>query len=614
METEQLLGVAAILVLGVAATWIAWRSKLPAILVLLVLGFIAGPISGAINPDQLIGSILLPIISIAVSIILFEGGLNLKIAGLRHTARVVRNLITIGVLVTWLVGGFGAYFFLGLEAPLAILIGAIFVVTGPTVIMPLLRYLRPTAQLNTIIKWEGVVVDPIGAILAVLVFQATLVGGFPEAATTILLNLLKTLLLAGVLGGVGAGIIMLAFRRYWIPDYLHNPVTLMMVIGTFAVSNWAQADSGLLTVTLMGIVLANQRVVSVKHIAEFKENLRVLIISSLFIILAARLNLTDLEHIGWGVVPFLALLILVARPTAVLISTFRSRLNWRERAFLSALAPRGVVAAAVASVFAIRLNELGYPQAQIMVPVAFVVITATVLIYGLSAPILARVLKVAAPDPSGVLLVGGSLWLREIAEVLHREGIKVLLVDTTWANVSRARMAGVPVFYGNILSEYALDEIDTTGMGYIIAGTSDDEYNSFVISQFSNIFGRDKSFQVSTETEHAHEQKRKVSKYLRGRVLFDPMMTGKRLSEACASGAIIKVTRLTPGYDYEAYRKNQKSYSIPLFIITEKGKLLVFSRSYKPRPQPYQKLISLVFPRESHPVMTKVHAAPANKV
>lgn len=593
MEIQHLLGLAGILVLGVGAMWLSWRLRLPAILVLLVTGFLAGPIAGLIKPDELIGQLLIPLVSLAVAIILFEGGLNLKIAGLRQTAAVVRNLVTVGALITWAIGTIAIHFIIGLELPVSILLGAIFIVTGPTVIMPLLRYLRPTAQLNNIIKWEGVVIDPIGAVLAVLVFQVILTGGFQEALATIALVLVRTLLVASVLGMAGAAVIVTAFRKYWVPEYLHNAATLMLVIAVFAASNWMQADSGLMTVTFMGFLLANQKIVSVRHILEFKENLRVLIISSLFIILAARLELAELSHIGAGSLLLLAVLIFVARPAAVLASSVGSRLTWREKAFLAALAPRGIVAAAVSSLFAIRLSELGFIQAGAIVPTAFVVITGTVAVYGIAAPFVARSLGVAVPDPQGVLLVGGALWVRQVAEALHKEGIKVLLVDDTWSNVSQARMAGVPVLYANMLSEYALDELETGGLGYLIAGTSDDEYNSLVIAQFGNIFGRAQSFQVSPETPSVHV-KRTVSRYLRGRILFNVKMTGNVLNQAISCGGKVKVTRLSPEYDYQAFKADRPTDSIPLFVITEKGKLGFFSEDARPKPQPGQKLISLI--------------------
>jgi len=275
--------------------------RMPSILFLLVFGFLAGPVTGLLDPDALLGELLLPIVSISVAIILFEGGLTLRLEELREIGGVVLALVTLGAIVTWSLAAAAAHFVLGLEVQVAVLLGAVLVVTGPTVIGPLLRHVRPTGRVADILKWEGIVIDPIGALLAVLVFEALLVGAF-------------------------------------------------------VLSNHLQAESGLFAVTLMGLVLDNQKHVAVKHILDFKENLSVLIISALFILLSDRLEPSHFSHFGMESVLFLAILIFVARPTSVLTSTLRSDLDWRERLFLSWMAPRGIVAAAVASVFALKLS------------------------------------------------------------------------------------------------------------------------------------------------------------------------------------------------------------------------------------------------------------------
>ncbi|MFQ5798761.1 MAG: cation:proton antiporter, partial [Bacteroidota bacterium] len=330
MFEDLLIGLASIIVLGIVAQWLAWRLRLPSILLLLILGFIAGPVTGILNPDALLGDLLVPLVSVSVAVILFEGGLSLRIAELRETGSVVRNLISVGALVTWVISAGAAALILGLDFALAVLLGAILVVTGPTVIVPLLRQVRPVARVGSILKWEGILIDPMGAMLAVLVFEAILSGGFQEASTLAVMGVLKTVFIGGSVGALGAGVIILLLKRYWIPDYLHNAVSLMMVVSVFTASNFLQAESGLLAATLMGVVLANQKAVAVKHIIEFKENLRVLLISSLFILLAARLQVNDLNYIGASGLAFLGVLVLIARPAAVGLSALGSEMSWRE--------------------------------------------------------------------------------------------------------------------------------------------------------------------------------------------------------------------------------------------------------------------------------------------
>ena len=593
-----LIGLASIIILGIGAQWLAWRLKLPSILLLLVFGFIAGPVTNLLNPDELFGDLLLPIVSISVAIILFEGSLNLRLAELRRVGGVVLKLITLGVLLTWLIGAAAAYFLLDLDLSLSVLLGAILVVTGPTVIIPLLRHLRPSGQVGSILKWEGITIDPIGAVLAVLVFGAIIASGPQEAATSIVTNLSLTILAGGVIGAAGAIVIILLLRAYHIPDFLHSAVTLAVVIGVFTASNLIQTDSGLLAATVMGIVLANQNVVSIRHIMEFKENLRVLLISSLFILLAARLDMNSMAQIASiGGLGFLLVLMLLARPLSVLVSTLRSKVNWPERLFLSCLAPRGIVAAAVASVFALRLAEAGYPQAELLVPLTFMVIVVTVAIYGLAAAPLAQRLKIARPNPQGVLIIGGHTWARNTALALKEEGFKVLVADANWANISAARMAGLDTFYSNILSQYAQDEIELGGIGRLIALTSDDEFNSLAIIQFANIFGRAEVYQLPPNGE-SKGQKEVTSHHLRGRPLFGPGITYNYLSGRFADGATIKTTGLTEEFDFDAFQAYHGQDAVPLFLVDQNDNLTVFTADKPPKPQPGQKLISLMNPAE----------------
>ncbi|MAH22161.1 MAG: hypothetical protein CMO12_05060 [Thaumarchaeota archaeon] len=604
MDQNLLLGLTGVVALGIGASWLAWRLRLPSILLLLIFGFIAGPVTGFLNPDTLFGDLLLPVVSLSVAIILFEGGLNLKLAELRKTGGVVRNLVTVGVLVTWLIGTGAAYFVLGFDIELAVLLGAILVVTGPTVIQPLLKYLRPRGQVGKILKWEGIVIDPIGAILAVLVFEVIVAGGFQEATALIVTSLLKTIFLGGAIGILGAIIVMLLMNHYWIPDFLHNVVTLMMVITAFTASNLIQEDSGLLAVTLMGIILANQKLVSVRHIMEFKENLRVLLIASLFILLAAHLEISALADINLGsLVVFLGILMLIARPLSVVLSTLGSELSSRERLFVSWFAPRGIVAAAVASVFALRLvesNHLQVEQAELLVALTFVVIAGTVAIYGLSAAPLARRLKVAEPNPQGVLIVSGHIWARAVANALQGEGYKVLMVDANWENISAARMAGISTFYANILSQYALDEIELGGMGHLIALTSDDEFNSLAILQLANTFDQSALYQLPSRSEEKG-RKGKVSRHLRGRLLFGHDITYTYLTARFAAGAVIKATSLTEEFDYDAFQAYYGETAVSLFLIDQSDNLIIFTADNQPKPKPGQRLISLIDPSETSP-------------
>ncbi|UCG86557.1 MAG: sodium:proton antiporter, partial [Gemmatimonadota bacterium] len=489
-----LIQLAAVVVLGIGATWLSWRFHLPSILLLLVVGFLAGSVTGLLDPDALLGDLLFPVVSLSVAVILFEGGLSLDIAELRDIGRVLRNLITIGVLVTWVGATLLARVLLGFDWDLATLLGAILVVTGPTVIVPLMRHVRPSHRVGSAIKWEGIVNDPLGAILAVLVFEVIIGGGQEFSADTVVVVL--TALAAGtILGLAGAALLVVALRRYWIPDFLQNPGALAVALAVFATANLLQEESGLLAVTVMGSALASQKLVSVRHIVEFKENLRVLLISILFIVLAARIPVSALLETSVSGLLFLGGLIVLVRPAAVALATLRTRLNWRERCFLGFMAPRGIVAAAVSSIFALELVQSGHQSAEQLIPITFLVIVGTVLVYGVAAAPVARWLRVASPDPQGLLIVGADPWIRSVAELLQREGVEVLLVDSNWAHVAAARQSGLRAQYGNVLDEQAMDALDLDGIGGLLAVTSNDEVNALAALHFGEVFGRARVYQ-----------------------------------------------------------------------------------------------------------------------
>ena len=587
MEENLLIGLASIIVLGIGAQWLAWVLRLPSILLLLVAGLVAGPTTGFLNPDGLLGDLLLPIVSLSVAVILFEGGLNLKISELRQSGSIVRNLVTLGTLITWVVGTLAAYLIFDLDFKLAVLLGAILVVTGPTVIMPMLRYLRPGGRVGPILKWEGIVIDPIGAVLALLVFEAVFASGFNAAAV----DLLRTILFGGAAGLLGALLLIEVLRRYWLPDFLHSVFALALAIAAYGAANQLQTESGLIAVTLMGIILANQKRASIRHITEFKENLSILLISGLFILLAARLDFGQLDGLGGSFI-LLVVLMFIARPLAVFASTIRSSLSTREKVFLSWMAPRGIVAAAVASIFGLRLTDAGYAGGELLVSLAFVIIAGTVTVYGLSAPPVARWLKVAEPNPQGVVIVGGHPLGRAVAAALKEEKVKVILVDTNWANISAARMAGIPTFYANILSQYALEGLDLGGIGRLLALTTDDEFNTLVTQEFGKILGRNNVYQLPPDTSDKAAREA-VSHHLRGRYLFAEDASYNRLNSRFAAGASIKTTVFSKEFSFEDFKARYGEETLPFFAVDQNGKLVIFATEKPPQPQPGQKLISL---------------------
>ncbi len=594
MDEHLLLGLSAILVLGIGAQWLAGRLRLPSILLLLLLGFLAGPVSGLIDTDAYFGDLLFPVVSLSVAIILFEGGLSLRLSELPRLRGVIGRLISVGALVTWIVGTLAAHYIVGLDWPLSVLLGAILIVTGPTVVGPLLRQIRPRGKAAKALKWEGILIDPVGAVLAVLIFEAILDGEFGQAPSVIGLGVLQTLAI-GVIGGVlFAGLIVLVIRRYWVPDHLHNPVTLLMVVIAFALSNVLHPEAGLLTVTVMGVVLANQNQVSIRHIVEFKENLQVLLIGTLFILLASRLQPGDLFNTGWQGILFVAVLVLVARPLAVLVSTWRSDLTVKERVFLAWMAPRGIVAASVASIFAFELVASGHSGAEQLVPLTFLVIIGTVTLYGLTSGPLARALGLAEKNPQGILIVGAHKLGQDIAEALQSSGFRAALIDSDGRNVWESQERSLMAYYGDALSEALLDEIDLSGIGRLLALTSNDEVNSLAALHYRDVFGRAEVYQLDIDEQFAGQEP--VTQHLRGRSLFGPKVSYESLCALQEAGASVQITEMTEHFDYVALQSLYGNAVIPLFLITNKDELLIYTSDYQPIPKAGQKLVSLAPP------------------
>jgi len=598
---SPLLYLTLVLALGVVAQWIAWKFRLPSILLLLALGFGLGHFTG-VKIDAFLAegdahsNPLLSAVGLFVAIILFEGGLTLKFKELRESGLPILRLCTIAVALSF--GATTAFMagVLGYDLRIAALTGAILTVTGPTVIAPLLRHVNPTRKMASIVKWEGIVVDPIGAILAVLIFKASLAE--PQAAwigTTISIG---KLLLVGVAGGyLLAKAIEWLLRHHLIPDYLQPVFLLAAVAVAFTASNQVEKEAGLLTVTVLGIALANQRTVSVKHILEFKENLRVLIISSLFIVLSGRITAGELQEIWPKGLALIAFLILVGRPLSVFGSLLGSdNTTLRERTFLAFLAPRGIVAAAVASIFALEFGaaavdgvhfgdraELIASQANELVALIFLVIIGTVAVYGLTAAPLARKLGLASRNPTGILFAGADAWARLAAKALKDDGHRVMLLDTNFDNVSAARLAGLEAHRANILSEFAEEELDFNGLGSLIAGTPNDEVNSLASQRFIHQFGRAGVWQLAAQDRN-HHHRNTAAHDVRSRTCFSGGPDHPTLQQLALGGGVVKKSNITDKFSYEDFLETYGEHTpVVLFLADE-------SRGLRPAPAEMDKV------------------------
>lgn len=584
----------AIAVIGIVAffsQWVAWRVRLPAIVFLLVSGLILGPALGWVNPDELLGDLFFPLISLSVAIILFEGALTLKVNEIRELQDVVQRLVTIGAIVTWVTVAVVTHYVMGFSWQVSLLFGTLTSVTGPTVISPLLRSVRPSANVANTLRWEGIVIDPVGALLAVLTYEM-IVSIDKNLHWIHTIELFLLIVVAGTLIGALAGYVTgWLIRQHKVPDFLENIFTLGVLLLAFVVSNRVAEESGLLAVTVMGFVMANMKDVKIEEILHFKENLTVLLISGLFIILAARIPAEQLWELGIPSLIVLAIIMFIIRPLVIFICSFGSSLNWRERAFLSWIAPRGIVAAAISALFAERMADLGYSEAQYLVPLTFLVIIGTVVIQSATARPLAVALGLSEPAPKGFLIIGANPVAKAIGKVLQEQGIKVLLADSNRENIRKARVEGLDVFYGNALSTYADQTMSLAGVGKLLGLSMQNELNTLAGMRFKPDFGESNLYTLGAVSS---EEKHQVSDNHRGHTLFGNDLTYNRIAGILAKGGEIRVTSLTEEFNYKSYIYQKDRVVFPLFAIDPKEGLHVFVEGEKLTPEPDWKVVGLV--------------------
>ncbi|MDF1577832.1 MAG: sodium:proton antiporter [Desulfobulbales bacterium] len=599
MIADKALAVAAVIFVGILCQWVAWKIKLPAILFLLMVGILGGPMLGVIDSTALFGDLLFPFISLSVAVILFEGSLTLEFHQIARLKGIIRSLITVGVLATWLITAGAARLALDFSWSLALLFGAITVVTGPTVIVPMLRTIKPVTSVANVLRWEGILIDPIGATLAVLVYEFMFAGSSGAAFENTGLSFAKIIglgLFLGALTGYAYGQLL---RRHWLPEFLHNVATLGAVFMLFAFSNHVQHESGLLAVTVMGIWLANMKGVDVDGILDFKESLSLLLITVLFIVLASRLDLEMLKVLGWpAVFVFLAIQFL-ARPLSVMLAGFRSTLTWPERHLLAWIAPRGIVAAAISSLFAIKLEAIGYQGAELLVPLTFLVIIGTVVLQSSTAGFIAKWLGVAEPDPKGVLIIGANHVAIAIAEQLQRQGFRVLLVDSSWDKILTARIRGFDTYFGEPVSEHADRHLDLVGIGKMLALSPRGTLNVLACTHYRMEFGYSSVFSLQTGSDGDVAPDRKMASRHGGLTLFGREITYSRLAELLGKGWFLKTTGLSDTFTFDDYLEYYSEGVVPMFAVNPKGRLKVFTAEEKILPGKDWAVTGLVPPAES---------------
>ena len=603
MESQALI-IAMIGVLGIGAQWFAWRTGLPAIVLMLAAGFLAGPVAGELgyrllDPEAAFGEMLDPAISIGVALILFEGGLSLDLRELRHSGGAVWRLATIGVIVGWALGALAASQIAGLAWPVAILFGGILIVTGPTVVIPLLRQANVQTRPNSILKWEGIVNDPTGALCAVIAYEYfRRLTETPDATLfEVVPPLIIAAILAGLIGYAAARLIAYLFPRGAIPEYLKVPVLFTAVIGVFVLTNKIEHEAGLVAVTVMGVTLANTGFNSLRSVHPFKENIAVLLVSGIFILLSSSLSWSDLSYLdprqeaGLRFLLFLLALLFVVRPLTVLISLLGSTVPWNERLFVAWIAPRGIVLVAISGLFALRLNEIGYSDGQVLTALSFAVVVATVLAHGFSINWVAKLLKVKVDTRPGVLIVGATPWTIALAKELQALKVPIMIVDPSWQSLATARREGMPFYHGEILNEATEHNLNLTPYQFLVAATDNEAYNTLVCNEFAHEIGRDRVYQLG-ESADGDDDKHSLPLSLRGRALFESGLGVTDVADRQREGWVFRKTRLSEEFDFEDAQETLPDSANMLLLVRETGMLRFFTHAAKPEPRAGDTIVS----------------------
>ncbi|MDC3416829.1 cation:proton antiporter [Aquibacillus salsiterrae] len=585
---------------GVGSQWLAWRFRLPAIVVMSIVGLLAGPLLGIIDPEKSFGDLYHPIVSIAVAIILFEGSLNLDFKEVRGLGRPVFRIVTWGALVSWILGSLTAHYIAGLSWAVAFVIGGIFIVTGPTVILPLLRQSKLKPRPAKILKWEGIIVDPFGALLAVFAFEIIVFfTGDEKDLTALLFFFLASILavLIGIISGKGIGWM---FEAGYIPEFLKSPTVFIAVVACFTIAEEVADETGLLAVTAMGMVLANMDISSIKDMRHFKENISILLVSTIFVMLTASLSVdTLIDVFNLRIIGYVLLMLFLVRPLSIFLSTIGTDLSIREKILVGWIAPRGIVALTVASYFASILFEKGFEDAAIVTSLTFALVFFTVCAHGFTMSWLAKKLNLSAEGQPGTLLVGSNSFSVALANIFRELDIPTIITDSSWEKLLKARKAGVPFHYGEILSEQTEYRLDMTPYDYLISSAEFDSYNTLVCTTFIPTFGRNNVFQVDIDSSTGENVDNMV-KTIGGRTLFSSEISLEELIYRVEGGCVFRKTTITDHYSYDQYLAGRDEHTVQLFVLKRSKQLEFFANDTEINVESGDIVVSLTPPSKEY--------------
>ena len=595
METTLLI--ALIGALGIGSQWLAWRLQLPAIVLMLAAGIVAGPITGWVNPESDFGELFRPMVAVAVALILFEGGITLKFNALRDAGPAVKRLVIIGAPLGWIFSTLAARYGAGLGWDAAVIFGGILIVTGPTVVTPLLRQARLAKRPAEILRWEAIVNDPVGALAAVLAFEGVMAlhgeGEILETGGHVALGVL----LAVFLGYLAGKALVISFSRGWVPEYMKVPVLFVLILGVYALSDAALHESGLLAVTVMGFVVGNARLPALRELKRFKEHITVILVSGVFILLAASMEWEMLSRLNFSALIFVLLIMFIARPAAVFLSLLGTDIPPKEKLMVAWIGPRGVVAVAVSGLFGARLTEVGVEDGQLLAPLAFLLVIATVVAHGFTIKPFARMLGLTSAAAPGVLLAGASDWVVALGKTLNDAEIPVLIAERNWWRLRNARNQGIRVYYGEILSEAAEHSVDLHHYGALLAVSDNDDYNALLCADLAPEFGRNNVFQIDRHEDNLREGDLPVT--IGGRTLARGYPF-EYFARNHAEGWAFKLTNISTEYSLKHYKETRPEAEI-LAVVSPNGTLKFAGPDHLPKAVDGDRILAFEQGREAAP-------------
>ncbi|MGK0545696.1 cation:proton antiporter [Halomonas cupida] len=591
---SPVLAFSLIAALGIGAQWLAWRWKVPAIVLLLLSGVLIGPVSGVLDPHAVFGDLLEPLVAVAVAMILFEGGLTLNLTRLRGAELAVKRLVFLGGPLVWGLATLSGHYIGGLSWASASVLGGILIVTGPTVIIPLLRQASLKRRPGEILRWEAILNDPVGALAAVLAFEITIVMYSSHDLSVTLGHMLLGIVVATAVGLATAWGLIRAIKAGQIPEFLKVPVMIFLVMATYTLPNALLHESGLLAVTVMGVVIGNSSLSSLDEIRRFKENITVLLVSGVFILLAAQVDLGTLATLSMREYVFVAVVLLLVRPVAVFLALIRVDLPFSEKLIVGWIGPRGVVAVAIAGLFGARLSDVGVEDAALLSPLAFAIVAVTVLLHGFSLQPLARRLKLQSTDTKGLLIVGANPFTAALAEAIQAQGRPVLIADRNYNHLRQVRGRDIPTYYGEVLTEEAELTLELNRFDSMVALTDNDDYNALLCMHYAPEFGHHRVYRFAPGGGVGGDQ---LEQTLGGR-FFAKELDYEEANSRIRQGWCVRLTRLSDSYSFDDYRRDNPDARV-ISAYAEDGDVRVMHKDESFDADTGETLLALV-PDDTH--------------